>query len=214
MSRYIDITVPVHPGMPVWPGAPSPRFDRRCDIEQGAEANDSDVFFNLHSGTHIDAPSHFVRGGRTVDDVSLGALLGSAYVAKVPDEIDCIDDQVLEALEIPVTTKRLLLRTKNSRLWQTKPGEFVPDFAAVNQDGASWLVRREIELVGIDYLSIQRFHDGPEAHVVLLEAGVIILEGTNLSEVAPGWYELICLPMKLKGLEGAPVRALLKELSK
>jgi arylformamidase len=213
MSRYIDITVPVHPGMTVWPGAPSPRFDRRCDMERGADVNDSDVFFNLHSGTHVDAPSHFVRGGGTADDLSLSTLIGSAYVAEVPSEIDCIDGDVLEALEIPAATKRLLLRTRNSDLWRTKPEEFVPDFVAMTKEGASWLVRRGIELVGIDYLSIQRFHDGPEAHVVLLEAGVIILEGTDLSDVAPGWYELICLPMKLKGLEGAPVRALLRELS-
>lgn len=214
MTRLIDITVPVHPGMTVWPGAPSPRFDRRCDMEHGAEANDSDVFFNLHSGTHVDAPSHFVRGGNTADDLSLSTLMGDAYVAEVPHEIDSIDDVVFESLKIPVSTKRLLLRTKNSALWQTRPGEFVPNFTAVNENGALWLVRRGIELVGIDYLSIQRFHDGPEAHVVLLGAGVIILEGLNLSEVAAGWYELICLPMKLQGLEGAPVRALLKELSK
>lgn len=214
MSRYIDISVPVYPGMTVWPGAPSPRFDLRCDMEHGAEANDSDVFFNLHSGTHVDAPSHFVRGGRTADDLSLDTLMGDAYVAEIPLDVDSIGGALLDSLNIPATTKRLLLRTKNSALWQTRPGEFVADFTAVNEDGASWLVRRGIELVGIDYLSIQRFHDGPEAHVVLLGAGVIILEGLNLSEVAPGWYELICLPMKLKGLEGAPVRALLKELSK
>jgi arylformamidase len=183
-------------------------------MEQGADVNDSDVFFNLHSGTHVDAPSHFVRSGSTADDLSLSSLIGSAYVVEVPRDIDCIDGLVLEALKIPDATKRLLLRTKNSDLWQTHPGEFVPDFVAINQDGAFWLVRHGIELVGIDYLSIQRFHDGPEAHVVLLEAGVIILEGANLGEVEPGWYELICLPMKLKGLEGAPVRALLKELSK
>src|SRR3546814_15527500 len=136
-TEYIDITVAIHPGMTVWPGAPSPRFEQRLDMEHEADVNDSDVFFNLHSGTHVDAPSHFVRGGRTADDLSLNTLIGKAYVVEVPPQVDCIDSRVLEALGIPGATKRLLLRTRNSALWTTKPGDFRSEERRVGKEWVS-----------------------------------------------------------------------------
>lgn len=207
MSKYIDITVPVSPGLPHWPDAPQVRFERRLDLAQGDEGTDSNLFMNVHAGTHVDAPAHFIAGGKTVEALPLDVLIGPVYVAQVPPQTQAIDASILNGLNIPENAIRVLLHTDNSQLWETS--EFYPDFAAVTADGAEWLVQRGTRLIGIDYLSIQRFADNPDTHRILLGAEVIVIEGLNLSSVAGGWYELICLPMKLQGLEGAPVRAVL-----
>jgi arylformamidase len=159
----------------------------------------------------VDAPAHFIENGSTLEELPLDTLMGPATVVELP-EVDIITPELLEAQALPPQTRRLLLKTKNSDLW-TDPGhQFNPDFVALTSAAADWIVRKGIRLVGIDYLSVQIFKDKePLTHRILLEAGVVILEGINLQNVRPGIYQLICLPMKLDGIEGAPARAVLIE---
>jgi arylformamidase len=117
---------------------------------------------------------------------------------------------VLESLALPADVQRLLLKTRNSLLWRSGIQEFDPNFVALTAEAAQWVVDRGMAVVGIDYLSIQRFADGPATHQILLGAGVVVIEGLDLSQVEPGNYELFCLPLKLKGVEGAPARVILK----
>jgi arylformamidase len=206
--RIIDISVPLGGSIPVWPGEPRPHLDRAMRIEDGDVANVSHLSTSVHNGTHVDAPLHFLPGGATVDTLDLARLVGPAYVALVP-EVDRIDGIVLESLGIPDDARRLLLRTTNSLLWDLGP-EFEADFAALDPTGATWVVERGIELIGIDYLSIQRHdEDGFETHRILLRNGVVILEGLRLDQVAPGHYRLACLPILLADAEASPARAIL-----
>ena len=147
---------------------------------------------DVHVGTHVDAPAHFIEGGATLDAVGLDPFLGPAYVAEI-DATDRIDAAALEAAEIPDGTERLLLRTRNSSDDAYLHGPFREDFAALTAEGARWVVERGLALVGIDYLSIQRFDDPPDTHRILLGAGVCILEGIDLRAVGEGRYRLVCL---------------------
>ena len=180
-------------------------------MRQGDISNHSDLHFSAHTGTHVDAPLHFLEAGNDVTKLALDTLIGPAFVALLP-EIPSITAQDLEGLSLPSSCTRLLLRTRNSGWWTTEHREFRKDYTALSIDAARWVVDHRIRLIGVDYLSVQRFHDGPETHRCLLEADVVLLEGLNLTGVAPGRYELICLPLKLAGAEGAPARAVLREL--
>ncbi len=210
MSNYIDVSVSVSSRLPCWPGSPPVKFIRDLDLDQGDIANDTSLNFSVHTGTHIDAPLHFVKGGKSVDQVSLDVLIGEASVVDL-STVDVITTDTLKKLSLPTGIKRLLLKTKNSQLWENKVREFNPDFVAITADAAQWIVNQGIELVGIDYLSIQRFYDGPETHQILLQSEVVIIEGLNLTNVSPGEYELICLPIKLEGIEGSPARVILRQ---
>ncbi|MEA5533266.1 cyclase family protein [Crocosphaera sp. XPORK-15E] len=211
MPNYIDVSVSVSPELPCWPGSPPVKFNRDLELEKGDIANDTSIQFSVHTGTHIDAPLHFVKGGNSVDLVSLDVLIGKVYVADL-STVDVITMETLEGLSLPTGIERLLLKTKNSQLWENKVREFNRDFVAITADAAQWLVNQGIKLVGIDYLSIQRFYDGPETHQILLQSSVVIIEGLNLTNVSAGVYELICLPIKLEGVEGAPARVILQEI--
>lgn len=209
MKRIYDITLTVTPGMPVWPGDPSVLLERFSRIEGGADANISRITMGVHTGTHLDAPFHFVQGGRGVDELSLAVLMGPATVIRIPDSVDLITQDVLEAALIPDGVTRLLIRTRNSKYWTRKDPVFHKNFVAISSDGAEALVERGIRLVGVDYLSVAPYRDPVPTHKILLGAGVIALEGLNLSKVPPGEYELAALPIKLGGCDGAPVRAVL-----
>jgi arylformamidase len=207
--KIFDISVSIHPKLPVWPGDPQVVLERYRQQSKGDASNDSRLACSVHCGTHIDAPAHFIDKGTTIEQLSLDSLVGSATVVEFP-EIDRITPDLLETQQIDAQTDRLLLKTKNSELWADPEHEFYPDFVAVSPESARWIVNRGIKLVGIDYLSIQMFNDAePLTHRILLEAGVIILEGLNLQDVKAGTYQLICLPLKLAGSEGAPARAIL-----
>lgn len=207
--KIFDISVSIHPKLPVWPGDPQVVLERYRQQSKGDASNDSRLACSVHCGTHIDAPAHFIDRGTTIEQLSLDSLVGSATVVEFP-EIDRITPDLLETQQIDAQTDRLLLKTKNSELWADPEHEFYPDFVALSADSARWIVNRGIQLVGIDYLSIQMFNDTePLTHRILLEAGVIILEGLDLRAVEPGNYQLICLPLKLTGSDGAPARAIL-----
>lgn len=197
--------------MPVWPGSAGFKITRDRQIATGDHVNVSVLTQDMHVGTHVDAPLHFVDGAASVDLMALETLIGPAQVVYLP-EVDSIKAGTLEGLALAPGTKRLLFRTRNSRLWAEGDNTFREDFVALTADAAQWVVEHGIALVGVDYLSVQRYHDGPETHQILLRAGVVIIEGLNLDDIAPGLYELLCLPIKLLGAEGAPARAILRTL--
>ncbi len=203
-----DISVGVSPEIPVWPGDPPVVLERLKSIENGDEANVSHIQSSVHVGTHIDAPIHFVEGGATVDAIPLKSLLGRAYVVDLR-KADVLDAATLEAARIPPRTRRLLFKTRNSELWTSGERSFQRNFVAVDASGAEWLVRKGVKLVGVDYLSVAPFNDGVPTHRILLEAGVVVVEGLDLARVSKGRYTLYCLPVKLMGSDGAPARAVL-----
>jgi arylformamidase len=207
----MDISVPLSPGLPVWPGDPRIVLERYRVLGDGSVSNDSHLACSVHAGTHVDAPGHFIENGSTVEQLPLDILMGRTWVAEALTA-DVITPDLLEDLEMPAGTTRLLFKTRNSSIWENPEHPFKTDFVALNADAATWIVDHGIRLVGIDYLSIQMFED-PEAptHRILLKAGVIIVEGLNLQDVSPGSYRLICLPLKLAGSDGAPARAVLIE---
>ncbi|MGB9499912.1 MAG: cyclase family protein [Dissulfuribacterales bacterium] len=205
-----DISVPLGRGLPVWPGSIGMRLESVCRIENGDKANVSKLTCDVHTGTHIDAPSHFVSDGNTVEQISLDVLMGETIVADLTT-VSIITPSDLAGLKLPPGTKRLLLHTKNSKLWEDYGNEFCPHFVALTPKAAQWVVDWGIKLLGIDYLSVEPFiKSTQQTHITLLSAGVVILEGLNLSQIVPGIYELICLPLKLVDAEGPPARAILR----
>jgi len=207
--KILDISLPLSAKTPTWPGSPEFRLQRTKRLDGGDNCNSSYLHCDTHMGTHVDAPSHFLKEGATIEELSLDSLVGPAVVGCLPDvsEINASD---LGSLRIPRDTKRLLLRTRNSEFWSSGERTFRKDFVALTPEAARWIADRGMYLVGIDYLSVQRYEDSPATHRILLEANVVILEGLNLIEAEPGTYELICLPICLVGAEGAPARAVLR----
>jgi arylformamidase len=212
MTDIIDVSLPLSGDLPHWPGDPPFEHAFVERIADGNDANVSRIATGVHIGTHVDAPLHFVDGGGTVERLSLDVLVGPALVVGLPG-VAAITADVLAGLAIPPGVTRLLFRTDNSALWSDMAAGFQEDFVALTADAAQWVVDHSIKLVGVDYLSVQRFHDGPETHQILLGAGVVIIEGLDLRAVTPGPYELICLPLKIVGAEGAPARTVLRPLT-
>jgi arylformamidase len=207
MQTY-DISLTISPDLVTWPGNPGIDLNRISKIEEGANSNVTQIVMGAHTGTHVDAPFHFLPDGKTVERLQLKALTGRVYVISMPN-VDVITASVLENAEIPPRTRRLLFKTRNSQYWLHPTKDFQPDFVGISADGAEFLVKRGVKLVGIDYLSISPYHKSRPTHEILLKAGVVIVEGLNLSEINQGRYTLYCLPLKLAGSDGAPARAIL-----
>lgn len=206
-----DISVPLTPDLPVWPGDPSVERKMLMRLDRGEVANVTYLGMSVHAGTHVDAPLHVIEGASPVEALQMDVLIGPATVVRIGEQHRVITPELLDQCDLPSTVTRVLFHTRNSELWNT--GEFEEDFTALSPAAASWIVNRGIELVGIDYHSIQLFSDKrPETHLILLHAGVVIVEGLNLAEVPSGEYELLCLPLRLDGAEGAPARAVLLPL--
>ncbi len=206
-----DITVPTHPELPVWKG------DNKAQIWQSARiANDdicnvSNLKIGAHTGTHIDAPLHFVDGGKTTNEIPLSKLIGQCHVVELKGR-KAITAQDLASQNIPPNTEKLLLKTDNSDLWKDLSHPFYEDYCALTPDAAEWVCDRGIHLIGIDYLSISLFKDPPEiVHQILLKAEIVIVEGLNLTDIPTGNYRLICLPMKVKDVDGIPARVILEK---
>jgi arylformamidase len=206
-----DISLTIAPGMVVWPGDPAVERYRVAKIEEGANANVSHMHLGVHTGTHVDAPYHFLKDGCSVETLALDALIGPVQVVDVGVEVDSLNAAVLQAAGIAEGIERVLFKTRNSMYWQRQEPVFQTDFVAIPADGAAYLVERGIRLVGVDYLSVAPFKNSRPTHEILLQAGMILLEGVDLSNVAAGFYELCCLPMKLLGSDGAPARTVLIE---
>lgn len=207
--RIYDISLTISPDLPVWPGDPAVELVRVESMDEGAHANVSRLSAGVHTGTHVDAPHHFLNDGRTVETLPLEVLTGLCYVCQLPDEIEAITADVLQKNPLPTGITRLLFGTSNSHLWARGEKEFHKDFVAITEDGAEWLVEHGIQLVGVDYLSVAPFGHSVPTHTVLLKAGVVIVEGLNLADVPRGFYDLYCLPLKLFGSDGAPARTIL-----
>lgn len=208
--RIYDISLPISETMVVWEGQPPVAITYVRHLANGDHATVSNLSMTVHTGTHVDAPSHHVVDGRGADELELETLVGPARVVYAPDAA-ALTCEVLESLGIPTATERLLIRTRNSALWSRSHGTFTKDYVGLTADGACWLVDRGARLVGTDYLSVVAWEHLVQAHRILLRAGVILLEGLDLSEVDPGTYELACLPLKVVGGDGAPARAILIE---
>ncbi len=207
--KIYDITVPITPTMPVWPGNAPVVLEQTSSMDAGAHDNVSKLALGVHTGTHVDSPHHFLNDHRTVESLSLDVLTGPALVVRLPDTVDLVTTEALQKAQIPAGTKRLLLRTRNSELWARQEKDFFPGFVGISEDGANWLVDFGLALVGIDYLSVAPFKQGTPTHLALLKAGMVLIEGMDLSAVEAGVYDLYCLPLKLVGSDGAPARAIL-----
>lgn len=203
--ELIDITVPLRDGMLHYAGNPGIHVERAASLSAGASSNLTRLDLGAHSATHVDAPLHFFDDGAGAEQLPLEALIGPADVVDATAvQEGPIDEEALRAVDVPETVDRLLLKTRNSRLWASD--EFTRDFVRLDGSGARYLIERGVRLVGIDYLSI----GDAEAHRELLSHGVVPLEGLDLGRVEPGRYELLCLPLAIVGSDGAPARAVLR----
>ncbi len=209
-SPWTDISVPLHDAMVHWPSDPPVSVKLVKDMKQGDSSNLSSISMGAHSGTHVDAPRHFVRQGQGADKMPLDTMVGRARVIEIKDT-ESIKPEELRQHRIR-RGERILFKTHNSSyVWQTD--EFVEDFVFISDDAARFLVERGVRLVGVDYLSVGSFrHGGSYVHKTLLSGGVWVIEGLDLSHVAPGNYYLICLPLRLIPGDGAPARAILRPL--
>ncbi len=214
--KYYDLSLPLSARLPVWPGGPPVSVIRTSSLDRGDAANVSRLDMGSHTGTHIDAPLHFEPGGAAVDVLPLEVLMGPARLVELPVEKK-ISSADLERLDLKGVV-RILFKTKNSRLWKeavdpasSTASSFHRNYIYLAEDAAAFLVDHGIRLVGVDYLSVESFTEKSfVTHHRLLRAGVVILEGLNPSAVPPGDYELIALPLRIEGGDGAPARVILK----
>lgn len=207
MPSIYDISIPIVSGGLVYPGNPEISIAPQQAIARGAGANVSTVSFGSHTGTHVDAPKHFFDDGIGVDALPLDVLMGPAVVIRVPDDMMAVGEEQLRLHELKAHT-RVLIKTRNSGFVRER--EFHKDYTYLAPDGAEYLVSLGVKLVGVDYLSVEQFHSGHHrTHRTLLENGVVIVEGLDLSQPAMGPYDLRVLPLRLVGLDGAPARAVL-----
>jgi arylformamidase len=194
--------------MPVYEGDPEVSIERVAKLAEGAVCNLTKLDFGLHTGTHVDAPLHFIEGAPGVEGIPLDALVGPAWVADATALEGHVDVQALRALNVPADAQRILFKTRNGPLWERD--SFAPNYVALDGGASASLATRGAALVGVDYLSVAPFGDPAPVHLVLLRAGVVILEGLDLRAVQPGWHEMVALPLLVPGADGAPTRVLLR----
>lgn len=207
--KFYDVTVPISENMPIYYGDPEVSIETPSMLANGDPANVSKLCFGAHTGTHVDAPNHFIEGTRRVEDLEIDKLIGPCRVVEIDENVKVIEPEHLNGLQ----AERILFKTRNSAFWNEK--SFRTDFTYISLEAAERLACMNIKLVGIDYLSVEQF--GSEdfaAHKTLLEKEVVILEGLDLRQVPHGDYELICLPLKYIGKtgDGAPARTILRSL--
>ncbi len=209
-ASFIDISVPVQTGMVHWPGDPDVKLTRQHNMAKGDVCNFTRLSFGAHTGTHMDAPLHFVADGESIDKLPIDATVGRCRVIEIRART-AIEPRHLERHRLR-RGERVLFKTANSRKsW--KSAAFDEQFISISADAARYLVDRGVRTVGVDYLSIGGWQrDGVETHQIILGAGIWVIEGLDLAAVKPGSYELVCLPLKLLGAEGAPARAVLRAL--
>ena len=208
-SRWIDVTVPVKEGMVHWPGDRPFTSKSRGDMNRGDVCNLSHFSLGAHTGTHMDAPLHFIRNGKPMGTMPIDAVIGPARVIEIKDR-ESIKPDELKQHRIR-KGQRILFKTRNSkRRWDNKP--FDQDFVHIRCDAAEYLVDRGVRTVGVDYLSIGGYErDGVETHQAILGAGIWVIEGLDLSKVTSGRVDLVCLPLKVVDAEGAPARVIVRQ---
>ncbi len=213
--QIYDVSVPLSAATPTYPGDPGIEIKQWLRLANGDAANVSLINFGLHSGTHVDAPAHFIEGGARVDSLSLESLVGEAEVVEVANHIGVIDESFVAANCLN-GSQRILFKTGNSAFWDDTRQGFREDYVSIDPAAARRLVESGIKLVGIDYLSVEKFKSNSfQTHLAFLSRGVVIIEGLDLRAVPSGRYELICLPLKIAGGsgDGAPARVILRTLS-
>ncbi|MDT5157115.1 MAG: arylformamidase [Acidobacteriota bacterium] len=214
MTIY-DISVPVTPGeTPTYPGDPDIEVSAWTSISRGDPANVSMLKFGAHTGTHVDAPAHFIEGAPGLTSLPLEAFLGEARVIEIPADALAVEESHVREAALRGAS-RVLFKTRNSGFWKNPRGHFREDFTYITHGAARSLVGAGVRLVGFDYLSVEKFGSLDfETHLTLLSGGVIILEGLDLRGIRPGTYELICLPLNIAAGsgDGAPARAVLRTL--
>ena len=211
MSEWIDISVPLRSGMVHWPGDISVNIRQTSDMQVGDRANLRTISMSAHTGTHMDAPLHFVADGRAMDTMPFSATIGRARVIEITHE-KIITRSELESHE-PKLGERLLFKTRNSSIGWAQLPVLSEELRRVEPDAARYLVECGVRTVGVDYLSVGPYgEEGFETHQVILGAGIWVIEGLNLANVEAGEYELVCLPLKIAGGDGAPARAILRKL--
>jgi arylformamidase len=212
MRRFYDVTVPISEATPIYKGDPGVEIKSFKALAAGASANVSELSFGVHTGTHVDAPNHFIDGAKRVHELDAAKLVGPCRVVGVHDDVIAIGPEHVGDI---TGVERVLFKTRNSQFWATPEDGFRTDFTYLIPDTAKMLVEKGIVLVGIDYLSIEKSGSpGHPVHITLLEKEVVILEGLDLRAVEPGDYELICMPLKYIGAtgDGAPARTFLRGL--
>jgi arylformamidase len=210
--QIYDISLPLSSTTPTYPGDPGIEIREWLTLAKGDAANVSQISFGLHSGTHVDAPAHFIEGGAKVESLPLESLLGEAEVIEVAKAVRVIDESFIVA-NCSGGSQRILFKTRNSEFWNNKQEGFREDYTYIEPGAARRLAASGIKLVGIDYLSVEQFRSETfGTHLALLSRGVVILEGLDLRAVPSGFYELICLPLRIAGGsgDGAPARVLLR----
>lgn len=210
--KYVDISLPLSSRLDAWPKSIGVQLEQVKTLSAGDSCNASNLHIDLHAGTHIDAPLHHINDGLDISELDVHRCCGPVWVTEISGT-DLIGSEELDRCNIPDMCRRLLIRTDSKRFWrQGYQSGFSEDYSAMNEDGARWLVDHGFVLVGIDYLSVQPFWTNPEVHTILFNAGIIVLEGVYLNEASLGWWELICLPLRLEGAEASPVRAVLRNM--
>ena len=207
--KYYDISLNLSAETVRWVAAPPLELHERRRMARGDVANASALTVSVHAGTHVDAPFHFLPDGAGIDSLPLQRFIGPALVHEVQADRYITEDHV-KAIPLDGGATRILFKTRNSQL--LKKPDYDPDFVAFSLEAARALVARGVELVGLDYLSVAHADEQVPVHRAFLDRGVVLLEGIDLSEIVPGRYELICFPLRLRGLDGAPCRAVLRDL--
>ena len=208
-SEWIDISVPIFTGRIVWPGDPEVKVEKLLQIEKGDICNTRHISTPVHVGTHIDAPLHFIEGGKTIETIPISALAGKAKVIEIKNDIEIpleeIEDKGITDGDI------VLFKTINSSTY-LKEEKFNTNYVYVSTDAAAYLASKKISTVGIDYYSVGGFDSNmEECHKILLGAEIVIVEGLDLSAISPGIYDFVCLPLKIVGSDGAPARAIIRK---
>lgn len=210
--KIFDISIPITPEMVVWPGDPLVEIKTLSTIENNDQANVSQISMSVHTGTHIDAPSHFLQHGKTIDQLPLEKLIGKVLVMAFEDRVQVINEHALKSHPVVdelAKAHKVLFKTSNSSKLNMEGGKFFKDYVGINTSGAHFLAALNLDLIGVDYLSVASFNETEAPHRILLEKEIVLLEGINLQKVPPGCYDLYCLPIPIKGHEGAPARTIL-----
>jgi len=208
MYDWIDITATISDGMTRWPDDPPVQVRRVAAINDNSEANVTAISTTAHVGTHIDAPLHFIPHGIDVASVPLEQLVGTAKVFHITNskEISLADIQHFDI----ANGDRILFRTRNSEVeWEQLP--FMKDYVYLSTDAARFLAEKKIKCIGIDYLSLGNKDNDPQVHKLILGTSIIIIEGLKLKDIAPGIYDMVCLPLKIEGSDGAPCRVIIRK---
>ena len=213
--KIFDITLPITNDLPGWPGDTPIDIQQTSRIGDGENANVSKIQFSVHTGTHIDAPLHFIESGISIDKIPVSKLIGQVYVIEIEESINLITAEVLKkhpTRQKWERSKKILFKTRNSSFWKHSSNEFLTDYVGVDTSASEFLAGFNFDLIGIDYLSIAAYQDILKPHQILLRREIVLLEGVNLENISQGFYEIYCLPLLIHDSDGAPARVILVQL--